>query len=132
LRFEQGARNHFPGLRAFTTRIGERAGRHYVADVAVPHYESRRVHVLFERDNPNAARVEVDGPTESPHRFGDGSLCIWRPRDPVWARWIVEDGLVRLLGLTIAHLFREAWWRETGEWPGPEAPHAGELRKAVA
>src|SRR2546422_7956217 len=23
-----------------------------------------------------------------------------------------------------AHLFREAWWRETDEWLGPEAPHA--------
>jgi hypothetical protein len=21
------------------------------------------------------------------------------------------------------HLFKEAYWRETGEWLGPEAPH---------
>jgi hypothetical protein len=31
---------------------------------------------------------------------------------------VIEDGLLVLLGLIGLHLFREAWWRETGEWPG--------------
>jgi hypothetical protein len=67
--------------------------------------------------------VLVDGPKDSPHRFGDRSLCMWHPRDPFDQRWVFQDGLVALLGYVIAHLFREAWWRETGEWLGPEAGH---------
>lgn len=132
LRFELGARSRFPSLRAFTTRNGEQSGRHYVAKVPVPHYQERTVSVVFRRDSPNTARVRTDGPTASPHRFGNGTLCMWHPRDPVSARWIVEDGLVRLLGITSAHLFREAWWRETGEWLGPEAPHADGAPKVAA
>ena len=34
-----------------------------------------------------------------------------------------HDGLLVLLNYIQAHLFREAWWREKGEWLGPEAPH---------
>jgi hypothetical protein len=41
---------------------------------------------------------------------------------------VFEDGLLMLINLIQAHLFKEAWWRETGgreggEWLGPEAPH---------
>jgi hypothetical protein len=35
-----------------------------------------------------------------------------------------EDGLVALVDLVRVHLFQEAWYRETGEWLGREAPHA--------
>ena len=38
-------------------------------------------------------------------------------------RWVFEDGLLALMGLVMAHLFKEAWWRETGEWLGEEVPH---------
>lgn len=69
-------------------------------------------------------RIYVDGPTESPHRYGERELCIWYPRDPPERRWVFEDGLLVLINLIQAHLFREAWWREKGEWLGPEAPHA--------
>jgi hypothetical protein len=48
---------------------------------------------------------------------------MWYPQDPDAHRWVFEDGLLVLLGLIAAHLFREAWWRETGEWLGPEAGH---------
>jgi len=36
---------------------------------------------------------------------------------------VLRDGLLCLLGMITAHLFREAWWRETGEWLGPTAAH---------
>lgn len=68
--------------------------------------------------------IKADGPEDSPHRYEDGSLCVWYPRDPLEARWVLEDGLDALLGLTAAHLFRENWWREYRVWPGLEAPHA--------
>lgn len=70
----------------------------------------------------------ADGPT-SPHRYKDGGLCIWHPSDAVEYRWVFEDGLLQLLGHIAAHLFREAWWRETGEWLGPEAPHGPALKE---
>ncbi|MFN6118818.1 MAG: hypothetical protein ACK5CE_04140 [Actinomycetes bacterium] len=68
--------------------------------------------------------VHVVGPKASPHRYSDSSLCMWFPEDPVEARWTVEDGLVELINCIALHLFREEWWRETGEWVGAEAPHA--------
>jgi hypothetical protein len=48
---------------------------------------------------------------------------MWYPDDPKENRWVFEDGLLALLGHISAHLFREAWWRETGKWPGPESGH---------
>jgi len=48
---------------------------------------------------------------------------MWYPEDSVENQWVFEDGLVALLGHIAAHLFREAWYRETGEWPGPEVGH---------
>ena len=79
--------------------------------------------VYFARSTPRHPVVRVEGPTQSPHRFGEDELCMWKREDPKGQRWLFDDGLAALLGLTAAHLFREAWWRETGEWLGPEAPH---------
>jgi hypothetical protein len=53
---------------------------------------------------------------------------MWYPRDPVAKKWVVNDGILRLLGLTTTHLFREAWWRDTGEWLGPEYDHVGRVK----
>lgn len=75
-------------------------------------------------DGSRSPRVTVDGPTDSPHRYGGEELCMWHPADPAEQRWVFGDGLLQLIGIVARHLFREAWWRETGEWPGPEAPHA--------
>jgi hypothetical protein len=49
---------------------------------------------------------------------------MWYYGDPAENQWIFEDGLVALLGHIVAHLFREAWYRETGEWLGPEVDHS--------
>ena len=86
--------------------------------------EARLVEVkIIGYSQVGGAVVTVDGPTESPHRYGDGSLCLWHPHDPSEMRWRPQDGIVRLIDLVVVHLFREAWWRDTGAWPGPEAPH---------
>lgn len=90
--------------------------------INVPHYERRHVEIRFEKASPRTSRIYADGPL-SPHRYKDESLCIWHPGDAVENRWVFEDGLLQLLGHVEAHLFREAWWRETAEWLGPEAPH---------
>jgi hypothetical protein len=36
---------------------------------------------------------------------------------------VPEDGLLALFGMAAMHLFKEAWWRETGRWLGQEYPH---------
>lgn len=107
------------------------------ATVVVPGYEPRRVQVELAERNPNWPSVFADGPRtweDSPHRYamrGRTKLCIWLPDDDVSRRWVPSDGLVMLFGMAAHHLFKEAWWRETGgraggEWLGDEAPH-GEL-----
>lgn len=52
--------------------------------------------------------------------------------DPPENRWVFEDGLLALLGLIRLHLLREAWWRETKDWAGPEAPHGNARAKEKA
>ena len=84
---------------------------------------SRTARIEFAPRSPEVPRVFVDGPRDSPHRYSDGSLCMWYPRDPIDLRWAPRDGAAALVGCIALHLIREQWWRETGEWPGPEAPH---------
>jgi hypothetical protein len=101
----------------------------------VPYYEPRNVEIRFEHWS-RVPSIVIDGPS-SPHRYkADGdSLCIWHPQDPPEQRWIFEDGLLALINHIQAHLFREAWWRETGEWLGPQAPHGPvkePVREAIA
>jgi len=122
--FEREASRYFPGISSQTITSGHNAGRRYRLTVDVPHYDTRRVQILFRKDSPQISRVSVDGPPDSKHRFSSGDLCMWYPEDPVENRWVFEDGLASLLGHIVAHLFREAWYRETGEWPGPEVDHS--------
>jgi hypothetical protein len=84
--------------------------------------EPQRVTIEFGPSTPDTPAIYVPGPG-SKHRYNDGSLCIWYPYDPPERRWTWRDGGAVLAGHICAHLIREAWWRETGEWPGEEAPH---------
>jgi hypothetical protein len=34
-----------------------------------------------------------------------------------------DDGLLALFGMILVHLFKEAYWRENGQWLGDEFPH---------
>lgn len=120
VRFEGAARLTLPGLRV---RGG--VGWTYSLRVEVPHYVVQRdVTIAFSRPNPRVPKIRASGPSESPHRFDDGALCVWDPRGPANERWQFGDGLLHLIGLVVQHLFKEEWWREYKEWLGPEAPHA--------
>lgn len=98
--------------------------------IAVPAIGSRAVRIAFTGDRPGDPVVTVMEPLADPadrcwslHRYDDGSLCMWKPDDPPTKRWVHVDGLAALLAYIRTHLVREAWWRETGEWAGEEAPH---------
>lgn len=88
---------------------------------------SQRVTIEFNANSPEVPHVFVLGPG-SPHRYDDGSLCIWHPHDRPEQRWTWHNGGVALAGHICAHLIREAWWRQTDEWVGEEAPHLPPLQ----
>ncbi|MFD8035437.1 hypothetical protein ACFV3F_43310 [Streptomyces sp. NPDC059717] len=101
-----------------------RGGFALAVDVRDPDLPEQTVTIAFGPGWPDTPHVFSDGPRQSPHRYTDGSLCMWYPGDPPEQRWDRRrDGSIVLLGLVLAHLLREEWWRRTGEWAGPEAPH---------
>lgn len=89
----------------------------------MPDLPTQTVTVVFGRGAPDVPHVYTDPQSDSPHRYSDGSLCMWCPGDPAEQRWTRRDGLVALLGHILAHLLREEWWQRTGEWPDEEAAH---------
>ena len=126
LNFERGGKGQFPNLK------GERVkgGYEYRGTLAVSDYEPRKVHIRFN-GMANVPWVFADGPRESPHRYPNDSLCMWYPDDRIEQRWVFEDGLLALMGLIMAHLFKEAWWRETGEWLGEEVQHGAQSKEQL-
>lgn len=131
-RFEGAARAQYPDLAVRATGRGRRALVIYTVPVPVPDYEDRKVEIRLRNwFDPGGAEIFADGPTESPHRFGERRLCIWREGDAPSRRWRGEQGLCELLRHISIHLFKEAYYRETGEWIGEEAPH-GPLGDEVA
>lgn len=123
LKFESGVSEQFPGLIATNQRKGKKMWREYKLAITVPSYGTHHVCLNIFSNEHTYPSVKVDGPSESPHRYDDGSLCMWYPWDPIDMRWTFRDGLLQLLVLIQAHLFREAWWREKQEWLGPEILH---------
>jgi hypothetical protein len=120
-------RNAFPDFVSHRRQLPGGVCYSFSATVRVEGYEARRVTVLFQGRYPSSPIVLADGPTDSPHRYTYGGdrrrLCLWFPGDPAELRWIPEDGLLALFGIATMHLFKEAWWRETGQWLGQEYPH---------
>lgn len=113
------------GVRAVIPSLGRRiagAGLTYSLSLDVPYYETREVTILF-RPGYERPVVTVDGPPESPHRYSGGDLCMWYHKDPETQRWVRGDKLLALVGIIARHLFKEAWWRETGEWLGLAVGH---------
>lgn len=138
LRFEQAARKEYPSLHGAKVRKGRNAEIVYVIPVTVPTYGSRRILTITLANfvEPMCLGVTVDGPTDSPHRYGSGNLCMWHPNAPRDARWTGDEGLLGLIQYARVHLFREEYWRETGGrdggiWAGAETPH-GEIKEAAA
>jgi len=123
MNFELDVNDHFSQITVENVREGHKLWREYRLVVDVPGYEQRIVTVKLFPNKNKSPRVKVDGPSDSPHRYDDGHLCMWYPMDLKENRWIFSDGLLHLLVLIQAHLFREAWWREKNEWLGPEKLH---------
>jgi hypothetical protein len=133
MRFESPARQTFRSLSCTQTGKGRKAEIIYRLTVSVPEYaQSRRITIrLTNYKRPFLVGVSADGPTNSPHRYSSGHLCIWYPSDGPELKWQPDEGLLGLIQYTRVHLYREAYWRQFGFWPGPEAPH-GETKEPEA
>jgi hypothetical protein len=74
-------------------------------------------------------RVWVKSPEihpDAPHRYGDGSLCLYFPPDRDWTPdKFISETIVPWAALWLA--FYEIWL-DTDHWYGPEAPHTGTKR----
>ncbi|MCD0443954.1 hypothetical protein LO763_09995 [Glycomyces sp. A-F 0318] len=123
IRFLQVLRLDWPGARIAAPRREFRGGFAVQTRIEPVGVGQRTVDIVFPRWQPEEPKVFVDGPADSPHRYRDGSLCIWFPYDPPEARWHRPDGPTALLGHVAAHLIKEEHHRRTGEWPGAEALH---------
>jgi hypothetical protein len=135
LRFERAARTAFPSMSVSRTGKGRKTGSVvYLLHVPVPEFNERRLVriALWNGRRATVQSVTADGPTKSPHRYSDGTLCMWYPKDGPDQRWVSDDGLLRLIRCAQVHLFKEAYWRRYGEWPGPEAPHESDDVKQAA
>lgn len=133
MHFEQGMLEVHPDLTCRSVGHGKTAAISYRLKVDVPEYEARTIELLFSRvaTQPRLLAVYADGPEISPHRYrphkrdrkGRRALCIWHPDAPIGQRWDVREGLLSLITLVSVHLFKEAYYRETGEWLGDEILH---------
>jgi hypothetical protein len=126
---EAAARVAYPTLRYRRRQRSYGPVDIYAATVSVPGCEKRKVTLEFDRRLPSSPRIFADGPAgldASPHRYpsrGFRRLCVWHPADDAAQRWMPAEGLLVLFGMVSEHLFKEAWWREFGEWLGEEYPH---------
>lgn len=115
-----------PDLTAEGSRTSTTVDVVYRLRVELVDYEPRNVTIrLRNGSHPALKSVHADGPSgpeASPHRYrDDDSLCLFVKGDTVNRRWTPSDGLLALIKLIKRHLFKEAYWRETGEpWLGPD------------
>ncbi|MBF6603993.1 MAG: hypothetical protein IVW53_00205 [Chloroflexi bacterium] len=92
----------------------------WLVPVSVPAYDERHV-LRIELDERRAVQVTAEG-WHGPmrHTFGANRLCMWYPKDPPNRQWNRADGVLKLVDTAVAHLFKELYFRETGEWLGEE------------
>ena len=86
------------------------------------------VKVVYRDERSPSVRIVRPEVTEAPHRYPDGSLCLFYPPDRSWR----YDSLVALTTVpwTAEWLFFYECWRDAGIWFGDEVPHKG--RKKLA
>lgn len=88
--------------------------------VESPEYVLR---IIYTLNNPPF--VEVLSPKirdDAPHRFADGSLCLYYPDDGSWHSQAFIARTIILWAASWLYFYEN--WLKTGEWLGPEAPHS--------
>jgi len=123
-KFLSGAKATYPSLKRIDKKKKGKKIIIFVVNLTVPIYEkTRKIKIIIEENKLDSPMIFSDGPKKSKHRYPNNSLCIWQPKDKKALKWVFQDGLLQLLALIQLHLFREYYWRETGNWVGLEAKH---------
>jgi hypothetical protein len=85
-----------------------------------------KVAYRFAGRHSKPPRVWVKSPkarADAPHRYNDGSLCLYFPPDRDWTPYkYISETIVPWTALWLA--FYEIWL-DTGHWHGPEVVHTG-------
>lgn len=86
--------------------------------VRISYSEGRRPKVFVEAPELDAA---------APHRYPDGSLCLFHPTIFQWSdgKHLIAKTIVPW---TATWLYFYEVWQKLGVWLGPEAPHTGPKR----
>lgn len=122
------AAQHTPRLRAQfpSFRLKRTAGGLCWHGELRPQEDSPLYRVRIIWSESRSPRVSVEAPAlapKAPHRYADGSLCLYYPRDESWTRHKhLADTIVPWAAEWL--LFYEIWL-VTKRWFGPEAPHDG-------
>jgi hypothetical protein len=73
--------------------------------------------------------VAAPGSRVPPHCFGDGSLCLYHPREnPWWGDQYIAETIVPW---ACEWCYFYEVWLETGRWFGPEYPHGPSIKEAA-
>lgn len=119
----------FPQFRHNITRQG---GVEWSGSLR-PTVESPVYHVRIVHEPGRTPRVFVNRPVirrGAPHRYRDGSLCLFWPRE--W-QWSARESLAAtIVPWTALWLYYYELWQVTEEWLGPSSPHGPGVAKDVA
>lgn len=99
-----------------------------------PTPESPRYEIQIDHKSGRAPVVRVTQPAIRPgarHKYPDGSLCLYWPKDPEW-RWSPDESLGQtIVPWAALWLYYYEAWLVVGEWLGPSAPHARKKGKGA-
>ena len=114
---------HFPG---FHYRGGKWIGS------LQPSPLSALYRVRIQYRGPRTPIILVDDPVidaDAPHRYPDGSVCLFYPGDSGDAIW-KHNSIIALtiVPWTAEWLYFYECWLDTGTWFGDEAPHTGQKK----
>lgn len=116
-------RQIFPGFR-FSRPTSSWVGMLKPSDDS-PEYVIRVFYKLSDIPRVNVIRPFIH--EDAPHRFEDGSLCLYYFDDGSWKR---DKSIARtILPWTAEWLRFYEIWLATGEWLGIEAPHLGKKKR---
>lgn len=98
-----------------------------------PTAESPEYTVVITHPFDQVPSVRVGKPRlrdAAPHRYGDGSLCLYWPKE--W-RWTRSASLAAtMVPWTALWLYYYEIWLVTGDWLGPSSPHGPGPAKEAA
>lgn len=93
-----------------------------------PNLPRYKVRVVYRENlRPKVFVLSPSLDSRTPHLWPDGSLCLYHPDMFKWnARRLIAK---EIMGWTISWIYFYEYWKQSGRWIGPEAPHGD--RKAA-